>query len=64
MAGCTVVLTMRSAGAMLPRNFDHVVLGRKEEDKVRAVGANPFRREGEVPGQEERDEDGNVRDVF
>jgi len=55
---------MLSAGAMLPRNFDHVVLGRKEEDKVRAVGANPFRREGEIPGQEERDEDGNVRDVF
>lgn len=52
---------MSSARAMLPKNFDRVILGRKEEDKVRANRANPFRREGEIAGQEDLDEYGQTR---
>jgi hypothetical protein len=52
---------MSSARAMLPKNFDRVILSRKEEDKVRANRANPFRREGETAGQEDLDEYGQTR---
>ncbi|KFY14833.1 hypothetical protein V492_02382 [Pseudogymnoascus sp. VKM F-4246] len=52
------------ARAPLPRNFDYVALSKKEVDKVLARGANPYRKEGEMVGQEAIDMEGNPRSVF
>jgi hypothetical protein len=37
---------------LLPAGFDGILLGKKERDRVRAVGENPFRKEEERPGEE------------
>lgn len=39
-------------------------MGKKEMDKVRSRGMNPYREEGERVGQEALDEYGNPRGVF
>jgi hypothetical protein len=51
-----------SAGAVLPRNFDGVALGKKEKEKVKANRMNPYRVEGELVGEESYDMDGNFID--
>jgi hypothetical protein len=51
-----------SAGAVLPRNFDGVALGKKEKEKVKANRMNPYRVEGELVGDESYDMDGNLID--
>ena len=48
-------LTCYSSGAPLPLGFDHVYLGKKEVEKVKKVGKNAYREEGEMPGQERHD---------
>jgi len=48
------------SGGFLPKNFDCVALGAKEKAKVKAVGMNPYRREGEIPGGESHDMDGEL----
>ncbi|KFY22149.1 hypothetical protein V493_06816 [Pseudogymnoascus sp. VKM F-4281 (FW-2241)] len=50
--------------APLPNNFDRISLGKKEIDKVLSRGQNPYRKEGEIVGQEELDMDGLPRGVF
>ncbi|OBT81533.1 hypothetical protein VE02_09560 [Pseudogymnoascus sp. 03VT05] len=57
-------VTFLSSGATLPRNFDCVALGKKEKDLVIKRGRNPYRKEGEIPGQEAIDIDGQPRGVF
>ena len=47
------------SGAALPDGFDSVALGRKEIEKVKAAGKNPYRRVGEVAGDESHDMEGN-----
>ncbi|KFY98529.1 hypothetical protein V500_01629 [Pseudogymnoascus sp. VKM F-4518 (FW-2643)] len=50
--------------APLPRNFDLIALGKKEVDKVLNKGQNPYRKEGEIVGQEAIDMDGQPRGIF
>lgn len=52
------------AHAALPSNFDYIMLSKKEKEKVIAGGANPYRMEGELPGEEALDEEGKPRPVF
>lgn len=49
--------TFRRSRADLPLNFNFVRLGKKEKDKVRKVGLNPNRMEGERIGREAIDAD-------
>jgi hypothetical protein len=49
-----------SAGAVLPRNFNNVSIGKKEKEKVKANRMNPYRMEGELVGEESHDMDGNL----
>lgn len=56
-----VILTMCvRAGIWLPTNFDSISLSEKEREKVRRAGQNPYRREGELPGDEAIDMNGNM----
>jgi len=46
------------ARAELPTNFDRVALSKKEMDRVKKAGLNPYRREGEIVGEEAYNMDG------
>ncbi|KFY98346.1 hypothetical protein V498_01497 [Pseudogymnoascus sp. VKM F-4517 (FW-2822)] len=50
--------------AALPANFDNIALGKKEREKVLSRGQNPYRKEGEIVGQEAIGMDGQPRGVF
>ncbi|OBT68398.1 hypothetical protein VE03_02810 [Pseudogymnoascus sp. 23342-1-I1] len=50
--------------APLPTNFDNIALGKKEKEKVLSRGQNPYRKEGEIVGQEAIGMDGLPRGVF
>ncbi|KFZ01319.1 hypothetical protein V501_10079 [Pseudogymnoascus sp. VKM F-4519 (FW-2642)] len=52
------------SGSPLPTNFDLIAIGQKERDKVMSRGRNPYRKEGEIVGQEAIDMDGQPRGVF
>ncbi|ELR10768.1 hypothetical protein VC83_00108 [Pseudogymnoascus destructans] len=52
------------SGGPLPANFDLIAIGQKERDKVLSRGKNPYRKEGELVGQEAIDMDGQPRGVF
>jgi hypothetical protein len=55
-----LLTNLYSAGAVLPRNFNGVALGKKEKEKVKANRMNPYRLEGELVGEESYDMDGNL----
>jgi len=55
-----LLTNLYSAGAVLPRNFDGVALGKKEREKVKANRMNPYRLESELVGEERYDMDGNL----
>jgi hypothetical protein len=58
-----MLINLYSAGAVLPRNFNGVALGKKEKEKVKANRMNPYRLEGELVGEEIFDMDGNMIEV-
>jgi len=53
-----LLTTYCRADRVLPRNFDLVVLGKKERDIVVACGKNPYR------GEQDYDDDGNVTNTL